>query len=98
MGLFDFVSLEKNAKFIITDSGTVPEEATLFKVPCMILRKHIERQELLDCGSVVLAGTDTNDILQAFNAMQRDTGWVVPDDYTKNNVSDTVINILAGHV
>jgi UDP-N-acetylglucosamine 2-epimerase (non-hydrolysing) len=97
MGFFDFVKLEKNAKVVITDSGTVQEECCIFGVPVLTIRETTERQETIECGSNILCGTKKNNIIEAFNVtMKRKNKWYVPDDYLVGNVSDTVINILVG--
>lgn len=97
LGFFDFVKLEKYAAVVLTDSGTVPEETTIFKVPCIVLRNTTERQELIENGSLILTGTDTDDIIKAYTSIrQMKQDWQVPEDYAKNNVSDTVIRILLG--
>lgn len=97
MGFFDFVKLEKHAKVIFTDSGTVPEETSLFGVPCIVLRNTTERQELMENGSLILAGTNKDDILSAYHSIEdMKQEWKVLDDYSKVNVSETVIRILMG--
>lgn len=57
-GFFDFVKLETEARGVITDSGTVQEECSLFKVPTVTCRDTTERPETLACGSNVLSGVD----------------------------------------
>jgi len=97
IGFFDFVRLEQFAHVVITDSGTVPEETTLFGRPCIVLRNTTERQELMEMGSLILAGTEREDIVRAFLTIDRmEGGWPVADEYTKVSVSDTVIRILLG--
>ena len=97
LGFFDFVSLEKAAKCVISDSGTVQEECCIFGVPALTIRESTERQETIECGSNILCGTKTENIISAFNAvMLRKNKWIAPDDYLVTNVSDTVINILLG--
>lgn len=99
VGFFEFIALEKSAHCVITDSGTVPEECAIFHVPCIVTRDFIERQELIDNGSVIVCGTNTDDILRAYNVMRNSSRrWVDIPDYFKINVSDTVINILMGYV
>jgi len=99
MGFFDFVHLERNAKCVISDSGTVQEECCIYGVPSLTIRKTTERQETIECGSNILCGIKTEDIVNAFNvSMKRKNKWVAPDDYLVPNVSDTVINILIGKV
>jgi len=97
MGFFDFVYLEKGAMCVITDSGTVQEECCIFGVPTLTIRESTERQETIECGSNILCGTKTENIIGAFNTIiKRKNKWYVPDDYLINNVSDTVINIILG--
>ena len=94
---FDFVKLEKTAKLVISDSGTVQEECCIFGVPAITIRETTERQETIECGSNVLSGTKYENIMGAFNVMlKRNNEWIAPADYLVENVSDIVINILLG--
>jgi len=96
-GLFDFVKLEKSAKVVISDSGTVQEECCIYGVPSITIRRTTERQETIECGSNILSGTSFPDIKYAFNSVLiRDNKWIPPIEYLAPNVSDTVINILLG--
>jgi UDP-N-acetylglucosamine 2-epimerase (non-hydrolysing) len=93
----DFIQLEKHAKCVITDSGTVPEECCIFQTPVLTIRDSTERQELIECGSNILVGTQAETIIETLNiTMQRKRFWSIPDDYIIPSVSDTVINILTG--
>jgi len=97
MGFYKFISLEKTAKCVITDSGTVPEECAIFHVPCVIIREFIERQELIDNGSVIVCGTNMGDIIRAYKtAISLPPRWQDLPDYFNPNVSDTVIRLLLG--
>lgn len=98
LGLFDFVHLEQNAKVVISDSGTVQEECCLFGVPSITIRETTERQETVECGSNILAGTSYTNIMRIFNTIvDREVNiWQQPADYLVDNVSDIVINILLG--
>jgi UDP-N-acetylglucosamine 2-epimerase (non-hydrolysing) len=97
VGFFAFVNLEQNAKVVISDSGTVQEECCIFNVPSITIRDSTERQETIECGSNILTGTDTRRIVGTFKTLlNRDYSWTAPQDYTVDNVSDIVINILLG--
>ena len=97
--LSDFVKLEKNAVCIITDSGTCPEEGTILRVPSVIIRKTTERPELIQCGSTILSGTRSCDILDAVETILKcDNNWKVPEEYTYLDVSDRVVKILLGNL
>lgn len=94
---FDFVKLEKTARLVISDSGTVQEECCIFGVPAITIRETTERRETIECGSNILSGTKYEDIIEAFNMLLKiNNKWVVPSDYLVKNVSDIVINILLG--
>ncbi len=63
LGYLDFLVLMKNAKLVMTDSGGLQEEATVLKVPVIVLRYNTERPEALGKGCV-LAGLEEDLILK----------------------------------
>jgi len=63
-GFFDFVKLEKEARCVITDSGTVQEECSLLKTPTVTIRETTERPETVECGSNVLSGITSQKFLR----------------------------------
>jgi len=98
LGFFDFVKLEKNARAVFTDSGTVQEECAIFGVPNVTIRDVTERPETLECGSNILSGAETEAILRAANlALSSEANWIAPAEYRMKNVSQTVSNILLGY-
>ncbi len=58
MGYLDFLSVLREARFVITDSGGVQEETTFLGVPCLTLRTTTERPVTVTDGSNTLAGDD----------------------------------------
>ena len=52
----EFNFLLKNSNCVITDSGGITEEATVYKIPCITLRKQTERPETVEVGSNILIG------------------------------------------
>lgn len=97
-GFFDFVHLERNAFCVLSDSGTVQEECSIFKVPNVTLRDVTERPETLECGSNVLSGADTDTILNCVNKMVSNSpNWNPPAEYLVTHVVETVTNILMGY-
>jgi UDP-N-acetylglucosamine 2-epimerase (non-hydrolysing) len=95
LGFFDFVNLEKNAYMAISDSGTVQEEMCLFGIPTITIRDTTERPETVWCGSNIISGLKKENIISCYrSAKVINKNWDVPNEYSKTNVSDTVINIL----
>jgi UDP-N-acetylglucosamine 2-epimerase (non-hydrolysing) len=98
LGLFDFVALEKRARCVLTDSGTVQEECSIFRVPSVTLRDVTERPETIESGSNMLAGVRPDGIVRAVTvAMTSTPAWTPPAGYLDTDVCETVVKIvLAG--
>lgn len=97
-GLFDFVHLEKNALCILSDSGTVQEEACIFQVPNVTLRDTTERPETIEAGSSILSGCEPLIILKAVEkAIRSSRDWSPPREYLYPNVSETVTKIILSY-
>jgi UDP-N-acetylglucosamine 2-epimerase (non-hydrolysing) len=97
----DFITLEKRAQIIVTDSGTVCEEAAMLHTPSVIIRNTTERPELFDCGSTILSGANSvEDIIRAIDVQLDNTSleeWDTPKEYKYPQlVSQKVRNILIG--
>lgn len=76
---FDFLTLAKNARLILSDSGGIQEEAAIMRVPLVTLRKNTERQETLALGSNVLAGFEPDIMLAKVKEMDaRPRDWQHP--------------------
>jgi UDP-N-acetylglucosamine 2-epimerase (non-hydrolysing) len=98
-GFFDFITLEKNAFCVLSDSGTVQEECCIFNVPNVTVRDVTERPETVERGSNMLSGAQPEMILQCVQAvLSQQSKWTAPPEYMAPNVSDTVIKILLGYL
>lgn len=96
-GFFEFITLERNALCVLSDSGTVQEECAIFKVPNVTIRDVTERPETLECGSNILSGADTDTVLRCVRTvLSRPPDWDPPVGYVVPHVSDTVVRILTG--
>jgi len=97
-GFFDFLTLERNAFCVLSDSGTVQEECCIFKVPNVTIRDVTERPETIESGSNVLSGADTESVLRCVNVVSNQKHeWNPPPEYLIPDVSNTVINIILGY-
>jgi UDP-N-acetylglucosamine 2-epimerase (non-hydrolysing) len=71
-----FVWLMKHAYLIITDSGGVQEEAPSLGKPVLVMRDTTERPEAVDAGTVILVGTNKNEIVnQCSNLLNNPTAY-----------------------
>ncbi len=98
LGFHDFVRLEQEATAILTDSGTVQEEAAILNVPNVIIRDVTERSEAIEAGSGILSGAEPDEILRALTfAVESGADWTLPSEYLQPNVSSIVGRIILGH-
>lgn len=106
LGFHDYNHLQMNAYAVVSDSGTLPEEASFFlsvgqPIAAVCIRTSTERPEALDKGNFILAGITTEQVLQAVDTAvamneQGDLGIPVPD-YMDENVSMKVVKIIQSY-
>ena len=106
MGFHDYNKLQMNAFCVVSDSGTIPEEASYYTsigepISAVCIRTSTERPEAIDKGCFILAGISENSLLQAVDiAVQttkdNDLGTPVPD-YIDQNVSTKVVKLIQGY-
>jgi len=106
LGFIDFGSLEMFARVILTDSGTVQEEACIFNIPSVILRDSMERQEVIETGGSIVAGVNAVNILHCSKLVlnfhhtlhiMANSSWELPTGYGDLLVSDKVVQFLIGN-
>ena len=106
LGFHDYNCLQMNAFAVVSDSGTLPEEASFFAsmgrpFPAVCIRTSTERPEAMDKGCFILAGIETESLLQAVDtaaqmSAEGDYGIPVPD-YLEENVSTKVVKIIQSY-
>ncbi len=101
-GFADYNCLQKNAYCVVSDSGTIPEEADYFKFPAVSIRTSTERPESLEKGNFIIGCITAEQVLQAVDlavAMHQngDDGASV-SDYSDANVSTKVVKIIQSYV
>ncbi|PIE19971.1 MAG: UDP-N-acetylglucosamine 2-epimerase (non-hydrolyzing) [Proteobacteria bacterium] len=71
IGYLDFLKLEATAKLVLTDSGGIQEETTVLGIPCLTLRENTERPVTIVEGTNVLARTERETILAAYEELKQ---------------------------
>jgi|TARA_Y100000389_G_scaffold205146_1_gene264108 UDP-N-acetylglucosamine 2-epimerase (non-hydrolysing) len=94
IGFFDFLKLEMNSKMIITDSGTVQEEASILNKLCIVLRDATERPETLENGDTIIINKDKSDFIKIKKILDYKSKSEPILEYSKKNVSQVVSNII----
>lgn len=102
LGFFDYNHLQQNAFCVVSDSGTIPEEASYFKFPAVSVRTSTERPEAMEKGVFVVGSITKEHVLQAVDLAvsmheNGDDGLTVPA-YSDTNVSTKVVKIIQSYV
>lgn len=100
-GFSDYNNLQLNAFCVVSDSGTVAEEASYFKFPAVSVRTSTERPEVFDKGNMIIGSITTEQVLQAVDmavdmSENGDLGIDVPY-YIDKNVSVKVVKIIQSY-
>jgi UDP-N-acetylglucosamine 2-epimerase (non-hydrolysing) len=74
LGYLEFLSLQRHARIVITDSGGIQEETTYLGVPCITVRENTERPVTVSVGTNYLVGEDMNLLRSTYTAILSNGG------------------------
>lgn len=102
LGFFDYVKLQMHALCVISDSGTLTEEASILGFPGIMVRQAHERPEGMDEAAVIMSGVDPERILQAIRInidhhQGRERAFRAVPDYEATDVSRKVLRIVLSY-
>jgi len=102
LGFFDYVKLQRSAFCVISDSGTLTEEASLLSFPAVTLRESHERPEGTDVGTLVMSGSDSQSLISAVeiacSQYQSSLSPTPVSDYLVSDFSWRVLKIVTSYI
>ena len=101
-GFFDYIKLQIESLCVVSDSGTITEEASLLNLPAITIRNTHERPEGMDVGTLIMAGLKKDRVLEAVKVIieQHDYSKRVMStvgDYEAINVSKKILRIVLSY-
>jgi len=102
LGFHDYNHLQKNAKAVLSDSGTISEESSIMNFPALNIRDAHERPEAMEEASVMMVGMNYDRILQGLAILENQNINQIQTlrpvaDYSMPNVSDKVLRIIISY-
>lgn len=101
-GFLDYIKLQMSAFCVLSDSGTITEEASLLNLPAVMIRDAHERPEGMDEGTLIMSGLKSERVLEAVkvvtNQDRRDLQTMkVVSDYQGGSVSKQIVRVVLSY-
>jgi UDP-N-acetylglucosamine 2-epimerase (non-hydrolysing) len=98
-GFFDYNKMQKEARIVLSDSGSVSEESAILGFPAITIRDSIERPEALEAGSIIMSGITRKGMLEAITILENTpSSQNVPQEYLIPDSSNRVVRFIASTV
>lgn len=100
LGFNDYIALQKKSKAVLSDSGTINEEASILQLKAINIRKSHERPEAMEEAITMMTGLKKDRILPALKILEnQEKEHLLPvQNYAHPNVSEKVLRIIISYI
>ena len=99
-GFSDYLSLMKNSKVVLSDSGTISEEASILNLKAVNIRDTHERPEASEMGVCIMTGMNVKNVMNAIDYFENSSNKIshkIVKDYNEDNVSEVVLKTILSY-
>jgi UDP-N-acetylglucosamine 2-epimerase len=101
-GFFDYIKLQMNSLCVISDSGTITEEASILNLPAITIRNTHERPEGMDSGILIMSGLKKQSVLESVDIIikqHKKNKFILSKitDYDIDSVSNKILRIVLSY-
>lgn len=97
VGWKKYINLQRSARCVISDSGTLAEESSILYLPAVSLRTTTERQEAVARGNLIISGLKPDDIVNAVQLATTLPVSCMPEEYSRSDVSAIVTRLIVSY-
>jgi len=102
-GFCDYIKLQQESLCVVSDSGTISEEASILNLPAITIRNSHERPEGMDVGAVIMSGLKKDRVLDAVKVIvtqhvKNKRVMYAVADYEGGPVSKKILRVVLSYV
>lgn len=97
-GYHDYLSLQRNAYCVLSDSGSISEESAILGFPAVTVRNSMERPEALEAGTILMASLNAESMDRNIRLARERRSHFAPPEYLVTDAAERVLTIISSTI